>query len=285
MVGIEACPAVRAWATTVAVLAWMAAAESSAWGQASEAIPPASSAEARPASDVAERPTPPLPAPEGAQRLPEPDQVWIDRDNQSVLVDGYVSLRRGYLEMFACLEGTKEHESVVAVQSRAATVHAALLAVGAVQGRPVQYRPEFAPPTGSVIAVEVRWLDDQGQWQSARAQDWVQDVRTKEPMSQSWVFAGSGFWTDEATGNQFYMAEQGDFICVSNFTSATLDVPIESSQANDGLLFEARTAAIPDLGTRVRLVLTPQLEATEQGEASAAATTTDDESATEAGNE
>ncbi len=41
------------------------------------------------------------------------------------------------------------------------------------------------------------------------------------------------------------MAESGDLICVSNFTTAMLDIPIESSQSNEGLMFEASTGKIP----------------------------------------
>jgi hypothetical protein len=78
-------------------------------------------------------------------------------------------------------------------------------------------------------------------------------------MTHDWVFAGSGFWTDEETGKRYYMAEQGDLICVSNFTTATLDVPIESSQSNEGLLFEANPDRIPEAGMPVRLVLKPVL--------------------------
>jgi hypothetical protein len=37
-----------------------------------------------------------------------------------------------------------------------------------------------------------------------------------------------------------------------------LDLPIESSQANEELMFSAFTDRIPPLGTRVRLVLTPK---------------------------
>lgn len=226
-----------------------------------DADPAAEAASPAPSAADKTPPAPPLPDPVGTvKRLPEPDHVWIDVKRHEVLVDGYVSLREGFLEMFACLEGTKEHESIVAVQTRAATVHAALLAVGAIQGHPVQYKPEFAPPAGTEITVEVRWLDAQGAWQSAPAEEWIRDVRTKKVMAQPWVFAGSSFWTDEEAGKKYYTAEQGDFICVSNFTTAMLDVPIESSQSNDGLLFEAWTDRIPKLGTRVRLVLTPVLE-------------------------
>jgi hypothetical protein len=162
--------------------------------------------------------------------------------------------------MFACIAGTKEHESIVAVKSKAKTIHAALLAVGAKQGTPVQWTPDFRPPTGTEIEVEVRWLDEQGKWKSARAQDWIRNTDTEKPMTQPWVFAGSGFWKDPESGKEYYMAEAGDLICVSNFTTATLDVPMESTQSNEGLKFEANPDAVPALGTPVRVVLTPKLK-------------------------
>jgi hypothetical protein len=73
------------------------------------------------------------------------------------------------------------------------------------------------------------------------------------------VFAGSGFYVDEATKRQYYMAEAGDFICVSNFPDAMLDVPMESTSENDDLLFEAFTENIPPKGTKVTLVMTPEI--------------------------
>jgi hypothetical protein len=73
------------------------------------------------------------------------------------------------------------------------------------------------------------------------------------------VFAGSGFYKDPETGREYYMAEVGDFICVSNFSTAMLDIPVESSEANEGLLFEANPEKVPRLGTPVRLVLKPKL--------------------------
>ena len=168
------------------------------------------------------------------RNCPSPTRCGSTPKNARCMVDGYVSLREGYLEMFACIVGTKEHESVVAVKTKAQTVHAALLAVGAKQGTPVQWVPSSKPATGTEIDVEVHWLDDKGKWKKAKAQDWIRDIETKKPMTQPWVFAGSGFWKDHETGKEFYMAESGDFICVSNFTTAMLDVPIESSQSNEG---------------------------------------------------
>ena len=202
---------------------------------------------------------PRLPVPKQAKAMPEPNLVWVDTKKKQVFVDGYVSLNEGLLEMFACPTGTKEHESIVAVYSSAQVVHAALLSVGAKSGHPVRWDPKFEPPTGTEIAIEVRWRDKAGKWHSVPAQQWLKNVDTQKPMSYSWVFAGSSFWEDEETGKQYYQAEGGDLICVSNFSTATLDVPVESSQANTGLLFEANTKKIPAIGTPVRLVLKPKL--------------------------
>jgi hypothetical protein len=222
---------------------------------------PADEEPSEPAEQFDEPVEPPkLPPPEGAEAMPKPNRTWIDVDEGVVIVDGYVSVREGMLEMFACPVGTKEYESVVAVYSWAKVVHAALLAVGAETGSPVQFNPEFKPPTGTRIDIEVRWLDEAGQWQSVQAQDWIKDLATNQAMAHHWVFAGSGFWEDERTGETHYLADVGDFICVSNFSSATLDIPAESSQVTDGLMFEAFTEKIPPLGTPVRLVLKPRLE-------------------------
>jgi hypothetical protein len=196
----------------------------------------------------------------GWKRLSDKYDVWIDPQRNAVAVGGEVCLREGQLEMFACLKGTKEHESVVTLNTRAYVVHAALLAVGAKVGHPVRFDPTYAPATGTVIDVDVLWLDNDGKRHQARAQDWIRYVKTGEPMPYSWVFAGSGFWVDDQTGERQYYAEGGDVICVSNFTTATLDLPIESSQENVDLLFEACTENIPPIGTKIRLLLRPRLE-------------------------
>ena len=199
-----------------------------------------------------------FPPPPGLHRLAKDADLWIDVKNKMVVVDGEIALRRGQLEMFACPKGTKEHESVVAVRSKAQYVHAGLLAIGAKTGKPVQFEPKYIPASGTKIDVWVLWKDKEGKNQRVRAQDWIRNGKTGKQMVYDWVFAGSGFWKDPSDGRQFYYGDAGDFICVSNFPSATLDLPIESSQANTSLMFEAYTERIPPRGTPVRLVLQPK---------------------------
>jgi len=199
---------------------------------------------------------------DGLRKLDPVKPVWLDPDNKRVVLVGQVCQTEAPLELFACLRNTKEHEAVVTVDVEAFKVHAGLMAAGAEPGHPVKFDP-YVAAEGSEIEVTVVWKDDTGTRKSARAQDWVRNAQTRKSMEHNWVFGGSGFWEDEQTGKKHYNAEGGDLICVSNFASAMLDLPIESSKANTALMFEAFTERIPPRGTAVTLVLSPKLEKSE----------------------
>lgn len=231
---------------------------------------PADETDPKPKAAAGEKPKDKKPATEKpAKETPKPDNsgltkitkehdVYLDLKQKAVVIDGEVCLREGQLEMFACPKGTKEHESVVSLNCTAEQVHAALLAVGAKPGTTVKFDPEYKPATGPVIDVLILWRDDKGERHKVRAQEWVKNAKTQKEMSFDWVFAGSSFWTEEDTGKVHYSANSGDLICVSNFNTATLDLPVESSQANASLLFTAFTDRVPPRGTKIRLVLIPR---------------------------
>jgi hypothetical protein len=219
------------------------------WSQEAKTKTPAS----------AEGKTPPIDTAKLKQVSPDA-AVWIDKENKRVIVEGQVCLTRGLLEMFACPRDTKEHESIVSVNAKAYLVHAALLALGAKQGQPVRFDPQYVPASGARVDVFCFWTDDQGNEKQVPAQEWIRNLKTKKPMEYHWVFAGSDFWLDESTGKRHYLGDAGDFICVSNFPSATLDLPVKSPQDNENLLHEAFTEKIPPRGTKVTLALVPRLE-------------------------
>ena len=223
-------------------------------------------AEEKPAADT--KPTDPsagtdvkLPTdPPGLRRLSPTGQVWIDAANKRIVMVGSVVQREGQMEMFACLKNTKEHESILAVPTEAYVVHAGLVAIGAEPGNPVKFLPKYVPASGTQIDVWLYWTDAKGVRQHCKAQEWLRNLHTGKAMDVPWVFAGSSFWEDANGGKRHYQAEEGDFICVSNFASAMLDLPIESSQSNAALLFEPITDRIPPKGTNVTIALVPQLK-------------------------
>jgi hypothetical protein len=189
------------------------------------------------------------------KRLSPTEDVWIDLAAKQVVVGGTVCLDKGPIEYFACPEDTKDYESLVAVTSSARLVHTALLAIGLQPGSPVSFDPEYVAATGPVVKVQMRWQDAAGDTKVVPAQEWIRDTRSGAAMKERWVFAGSSFWTDPADGKEYYQADGGDLICLSNFPTAMLDLPIPSTQSNEALLFEAFEGRVPPVGTAVELLL------------------------------
>ena len=106
-----------------------------------------------------------------------------------------------------------------------------------------------------------RWKDEAGKAHEVPAQEWIRDTRTQAAMKERWVFVGSGFWKDPDTGEERYQADGGDFICLSNFPTAMLDLPIASTQSNEALLFEVFPDRVPPVGTEIELVLSAAVRA------------------------
>jgi hypothetical protein len=196
--------------------------------------------------------------PENLTRLDPVYPVWIDKVHHQVILVGQVSQPDYRLEFFACSDLGRGYESVVVVNTRASIVHAALLGVGAEPGHPVQFDPEYKPPAGQEIAVEVVWKDKDGRRRRDRAQDWVRNTQTKKPMQENWVFAGSGFWRDPTTGKTRYMADSGDLICMLSLPGAMMDLTLRTPSDLESRVFEADSQRVPPRGTPVTLLLTPR---------------------------
>lgn len=192
-------------------------------------------------------------------RLHPQYEVWLDGKNKQVIVGGRICFRNGPLEMFACPFRTKEHESIVSTVSNGEIVHVGLLATGAIPGKPVQWNPDFVAASGPVVHITAVWTED-GTRKEVRAQQMIIDVVKNEPLQHDFVYCGSGEWRDpDNPSYREFWADSGDLICVSNFTTALMDLQIESSNAGDGLMFHANPDMIPELGKPVLLILKPEI--------------------------
>ena len=195
--------------------------------------------------------------PDNWTRLFPKHEVWADLKKKQVIAGGNICLTAGSLEVFACPRHTKEHESIVSLNALSEQVHAALLAIDAKPGKPVKWVPDYKPASGDVIEIKVMWKADD-ELITRRGQEMILNIKTGEPMQHDWVFGGSMIEKIEATENtpeeSYYLANSGELVCVSNFSTAALDVPVKSSDANEGLLFQANTPNIPEVGTKVYVV-------------------------------
>ena len=99
--------------------------------------------------------------------------VLLDKKNQQLRLKTKVVLREGALEMLCCLKQTKEHESILTIDSKAYVVHTGLLALKAKPGKTARYTPEFQPPTGQKLSIHLEWKDKQGKPHKVSADQWV----------------------------------------------------------------------------------------------------------------
>lgn len=106
-----------------------------------------------------------------------------------------------FLEVVACTRDTREYESLVVIDAKAAEVHAGLLLIGLEPGSPGGWKREgerFVPvePNGEPVHVRLVYQGEKGRTEAA-VEDWIRvrrDDGASEPMpAMEFVFAGSGF--------------------------------------------------------------------------------------------
>ncbi len=102
---------------------------------------------------------------DGLQRLDPKLPVWLDKKNKQVVFLGEVCRADYPLEFFVTYRD-RAYEAIIQSEVRPSIVHAGLLELGAKEGHPVQFQPEFVAPSGTEVAIEVRWKDAQGKVQS-----------------------------------------------------------------------------------------------------------------------
>lgn len=102
--------------------------------------------------------------------------VLYDLKNKRVLLKTKVVLREGPLELLCCKKKSKEHESILAVDSEAFLVQTALITIGAKPGGPAKFQPKYAPPFGEKIDIFVNWTDSDGKERREKAQNWIRSL-------------------------------------------------------------------------------------------------------------
>jgi hypothetical protein len=130
-----------------------------------------------PAPPLPVAPPPQIASPVGTVPLNKNGSVLLDSKGKKLYLKSRVCLRQGVLEMLLCLKQTKEHESIVSLDSDAIVIHAGLLALGAKPGQPARLEGEtYVPARGQKIEIFMNWLDEEGQPRRQRAQEWIRRV-------------------------------------------------------------------------------------------------------------
>ncbi len=211
--------------------------------------------------ESADRAPKPEPKPAAGKKVRVGDNVYLEviGTKRRVLITAEVCLRKGPLEQLMTRKNKKEHEAILSAALDARKIHEALVLANAKEGEPVRYLPKFRPASGTAIKVTLVYEDKKGVKQTVNARSWLKNTKTGKELDCDWVFAGSMLVENafDKTAPKEYLANEGDIICVSNFESALLDVPIKSSKDDSDRGYEAWEDRIPPVGTEVTVILEP----------------------------
>lgn len=204
-----------------------------------------------------------------SRELPkQPVVSWQSRTagiERRVILELEVVLTKGFLEhLISRSEAAKDHESILSSSFDAEMLHTAMLGAGLQPGKPAKFINEkreldFKPATGETVKIYFEYVDA-GKLMLVPAQSWVVYAKDGKPLTTDWVYAGS-FKGKSTTANGeefiYFGANDGRVVCLTNFSTALLDLPIESADSDpqgDNLGFKAKTEAIPERGTKVRAI-------------------------------
>jgi hypothetical protein len=192
--------------------------------------------------------------------------IGYDARARTVSAEGWVNMRSGLIEVFACTPEGKTHEAVVALDCVPSGLHAGLLALGLQPGRPVEAGTgdEYRPPTGDGVIVEVEWSDEAGELRRARAEDWIWHVREERPMPRTaWIFAGSFVQQPTAGGGRGTYAADYVKSLVTTYHDASSILENPYPEGADDTMYYANERAVPPVGTPVTVYFSPAPEEAE----------------------
>lgn len=196
---------------------------------------------------------------------------WVD-------VQSYVCLHQGELELVACTQGTKEHESIVAIDAKPMHIHAALLLLGATPGSPATRqrlgdrgeRWMDVPPSGGPVDVSLVLKGEEGKIIERPISDFIapSGKKSEDPASadkegqfptRPFLFAGSVLY-GEGPGPRRYLSDTtGNVISLATFGDELLCLPTIHSQDKGALLWKVNATHLPAVGSKVTLRLRPKL--------------------------
>ena len=241
-------------------------------------------------ADAASTASPPQNSQKSARASVKLPGLVIDLHRRCVDLEGRICLDAGLLELVACTEGTKEHESILSVSARAMHIHTALLLLGADNGHPVMSKPldkeqtrwTHLPARGDEIEVFLVATGKNGKPVERPISDFIirsrervdevdgviltapdenrkQDDRKKESrLPHTFVFAGSHLHEDGSGPRQYLADASGNVISIATFGDEVLCLPFHETQQDGALMWRIKPKSLPKVGTKVTLRLRPK---------------------------
>ncbi len=152
----------------------------------------------------------------------------------------------------------------VYVEGLATNLNNAMLAAGFEKGSPFSWDPktrEVFPPKGETVHVYCEWKDKADKEHRVRMSDWLWNHKRIQIMGPGqFVFTGSSIYDEGPPTNRKWLGAEMDGLIVA--VLATTTALIDHTEDGENGVYEAVAIRIPEIGTRVKVVLSrKELEA------------------------
>ncbi len=183
----------------------------------------------------------------------------VDFKRRTLTLPAEVCLRQGPIELFACAEGGKDHESVLRVRCRPELINLNLILFGLKRG---PSRPLDGGAAGDRVIILCEW-EEAGETKSVRAEEMIWNAATNRPMDRvGWTYVGSKFVpehdveTGKPTGRSVLAVVYGRTLFATFLDSAALfETPLP--EGVDDSTFSVNEKVVPPPGTPVRVIIRP----------------------------
>ncbi|RCK74496.1 MAG: hypothetical protein IGBAC_1444 [Ignavibacteriae bacterium] len=176
------------------------------------------------------------------------DNIYINSETKEIHIPGIVNLQRGMIELAACADGGKLHESIFLLNIVPYYLHVALLLIGLDYKGGVEYQGDSTTPQGDSLEIYVMWKYN-GLDTVVRLEDCIWDIKNNQTMQHTcWIFSGSKII------NGKYMADvERSIITTYHDPYTIIDNPL--STGSDDEVYRINDKLVPSKGTAVKLIL------------------------------
>jgi len=185
-------------------------------------------------------------------------RIVLDKTSQTLHLPACVNMQDGMIELVACANGGKLHESIFRVPIEPRDLQLGLLLLGLKHKGGVRFQGDSTLPEGDQVLI---FVEKDGQ--RRRVEDYVWDRKRLAPMERTgWVFSGSKFLNGE-----FGAQLTRTLITTQHDPYTILDNPLPTGVDSDQ--YEVNGKVTPPVGTSVTLVIQavrPALPKEEKGE-------------------
>ena len=195
---------------------------------------------------------------EGAQKQAQVERITqnvyrigaavVDTQARTVTCKGVINMDEGAIEYLAVAPHGKTHESLLRVDVRPLHLQIALLMLDLEPKNILKFQGDPATPQGAPVEIKVRWRDQKGAEQEARAEDLILETPARRPMPRNrWVFTGS-----RVVKEGFEADLEKSLVAVYHDPAAILDNPLPGGVTNSYIVNPKRA---PKRGTPIDFVL------------------------------